>query len=196
MVLIFSATDAAAQLYRWTDQNGEVHYSDSVPPQDAQRGHELITREGDILQEVQPRKTQAQLEAERRERERRRLALKHQQEQELRDTTLLSTFSSVEELDSIRDQRIDTLESRVVIAKKKLKKVQARAEQWKQKEAALLAVGKPVPQQLKHNITVLTEQAMHLQDKIIRLYASKEQISERFRKDRARYVELVSKGRH
>ncbi len=192
LVLLGSTGSACAQLYRWTDAEGEVHYSDTVPPQDAQRGHKLLSREGDILQEVQPRKTPEQLEAERREAELRRLRQQQRRAQELRDTTLLSTFSSVDELDAIRDQRIKTLESRVKIAKSKLKKLQGRVEDWKKRRSALVEAGKPVPKQLDQNIAVLTEQAMRTQDKIIRLYASKEEISERFRKDRARYVELVS----
>jgi glutaredoxin len=32
IVLIFAVTGASAQLYRWVDQDGKVHYSDTPPP--------------------------------------------------------------------------------------------------------------------------------------------------------------------
>lgn len=37
LVLVLQAFPAAAQLYRWTDASGRVHYTDTPPPADAKR---------------------------------------------------------------------------------------------------------------------------------------------------------------
>ncbi len=191
MLISLSASAFSGGLFRWTDAHGRVHYSDSVPAKAAQGGHDVITQEGYILQEIEPRKTALQLQAERKRAVEKEEVRRAKMAQDLRDTVLLSTFSSVEELDQIRDQRLQTLGARINIAQRNLLQREAKVDRWKLKRDELKIAGKTVPMQLNDNIQRLSDQAIQTRDKIIRLYASREEINERFRKDRARYVELA-----
>jgi hypothetical protein len=47
------APAAAAEVYRWVDENGEVHYSESLPPDYQDRGHDVLNRDGLVIEEDQ-----------------------------------------------------------------------------------------------------------------------------------------------
>jgi hypothetical protein len=42
---------AAAQVYRWVDENGEVHYSESLPPDYKDQGHDVLSGDGRVIDE-------------------------------------------------------------------------------------------------------------------------------------------------
>lgn len=39
----------AAEVYRWVDENGEVHYSESLPPDYKDQGHDVLNRDGLVI---------------------------------------------------------------------------------------------------------------------------------------------------
>ena len=41
----------AAEVYRWVDENGEVHYSESLPPNFQDRGHDVLNERGIVTDE-------------------------------------------------------------------------------------------------------------------------------------------------
>lgn len=49
--LLFAGTAAAAKVYRWVDENGEIHYSESLPPDYQDKGHDILNRQGMVVEE-------------------------------------------------------------------------------------------------------------------------------------------------
>jgi hypothetical protein len=49
--LAAGATTAAAEVYRWVDENGEVHYSESLPPDYKDEGYDVLNRQGVVVEE-------------------------------------------------------------------------------------------------------------------------------------------------
>jgi hypothetical protein len=45
------AGSASAKVYRWVDENGEVHYSESLPPTHVDKGHDVLNERGILLDE-------------------------------------------------------------------------------------------------------------------------------------------------
>jgi hypothetical protein len=43
----------AGEVYRWVDENGEVHYSESLPPDYKDKGHDVLNRDGLVVDENQ-----------------------------------------------------------------------------------------------------------------------------------------------
>lgn len=43
----------AAEVYRWVDENGEVHYSESLPPDYKDKGYDVLNRDGMVVEEGQ-----------------------------------------------------------------------------------------------------------------------------------------------
>jgi len=48
-----AANASAADVYRWVDENGEVHYSESLPPNFKDQGHDVLSERGIVLDEDQ-----------------------------------------------------------------------------------------------------------------------------------------------
>ena len=44
--LLVTSTDLAAKVYRWVDENGEVHYSETLPPDFEDKSHDELDSEG------------------------------------------------------------------------------------------------------------------------------------------------------
>ena len=51
--IFLAANASAAEVYRWVDENGEVHYSESLPPNFRDQGHDVLNERGIVLDEDQ-----------------------------------------------------------------------------------------------------------------------------------------------
>jgi len=95
--------------YRWVDEQGVVHYGDSIPPQYAEKAHELLNKQGVQVGHEDAQKTPEQLAEEAREQAE---ALKRKQH----DSFLVTTYTSVKDIESLRDTRLDQLQGQRVAA--------------------------------------------------------------------------------
>ncbi|MEZ5536154.1 MAG: DUF4124 domain-containing protein [Thiolinea sp.] len=101
---------SAGGLYRWTDENGKVHYSDSVPPSQAQGGHSELDELGNHVDKVAPAKSDDEV-AEDKWLDELEDQLKVKRQQQLRnDNLLLNSYSSVEQFDELHAERIKVLD--------------------------------------------------------------------------------------
>ncbi len=51
--VFLAANASAAEVYRWVDENGDVHYSESLPPNFKDQGHDVLNERGIVLDEDQ-----------------------------------------------------------------------------------------------------------------------------------------------
>jgi hypothetical protein len=51
--VVLAGNASAAELYRWVDENGEVHYSETLPPNFKDQGHDVLNERGIVLDEDQ-----------------------------------------------------------------------------------------------------------------------------------------------
>ena len=59
-----------AKVYRWVDENGVVHFGDSIPAKYAELPKQVLNDHGVAVEELEGKKTPEQIEAERIEKER------------------------------------------------------------------------------------------------------------------------------
>ncbi|MGD2173077.1 MAG: DUF4124 domain-containing protein [Gammaproteobacteria bacterium] len=196
---VLASPSGAAKLYKWVDENGNVRYSDQIPPSAAKRGHSELNSQGVVVSTQQKAKSEAELAAEakaRREQEAReaeQARLKKIQQQ--KDQVLLMTFSSEEELELARQDRVEVLESVI-------KLIANSIETYQEKLAALqdnadknfLSQGKEVPgglaQKIEHAQRKIETRTRQLEQKM----AEKEKINQKYQLDLARYRELTVEG--
>lgn len=53
LATILAGAVQAAEVYRWVDENGEVHYSETLPPDHQDKGHDVLNERGIVLDEDQ-----------------------------------------------------------------------------------------------------------------------------------------------
>ncbi|HSY06664.1 MAG TPA: DUF4124 domain-containing protein [Steroidobacteraceae bacterium] len=88
--------------YRWVDEQGVVHYGDHIPPQYANQERSVLNAQGLEVGHLDAQKTPEQLAAD----ERQRAATMKQKQH---DAFLVSTYTSVKDIEALRDVRLDQL---------------------------------------------------------------------------------------
>jgi len=126
-----AANDSKALVYRWVDEHGVIHYGDRVPPQYSQQETTVLNGQGVEVGRVSAEKSPAQMEAFAREQEE-----LHKQKQH--DDFLLTTYTSIEDIEQLRDERLQQLKGQRVAAEQyvaglhdRLLALQARAMLFK-----------------------------------------------------------------
>lgn len=198
LLLLGLAPASADRLYKWTDSQGRVHYSDTVPPEAARHGREVRSSSGTTLQRVEAAKTREQLEAERLAREqeeaRRQAAAEAARQQAAADRTLLLTFSSVAEIERARDDRVAVIDGQVALTQGRIETLQAQLQQAHQQAATIERTGRGDLQQVHQRISGLEQQMREYEGFIQSKQQERQALLERFAADLARYQELTAKG--
>lgn len=121
----------ANETYRWVDDNGVVHFGDSVPPEFSEKEKIVVNEQGVHVGRIRGRKTAEEIAEEVR------LAkLEEKAEQKRRaDQALLATYLTVEEIEMHRDRRIELVRAQVKVTELYLKNLQRRMD-WLQEDAS------------------------------------------------------------
>ncbi|HVC30827.1 MAG TPA: DUF4124 domain-containing protein, partial [Steroidobacteraceae bacterium] len=181
-------SDKGPVVYRWVDNHGVVHYGDSVPPQYARDKRELLNSQGVVVGHVDAEKTPAELAAQARARAQRRA-------QKQRDYFLLSTYASVKDIRSLRDERLSQLQAQQTAAQQyvqslqsRLTSLESRAGQYKPYSARPDAPR--MPDELAQEL-VQTSSEVRLQDQAIQARTEQEaQVRAQFQSDIDRFEQL------
>jgi hypothetical protein len=124
------ATTTAAQnrasreaFFRCKDRNGQVHYGDSMPPECAGLDTEVLNDHGMQVRLIEGEATRnARLQREAVEGK----ARKEKEQRELRDRTLIETYLSVEDIERLRNQRLDQLDAQYRVTEQNLANLRER----------------------------------------------------------------------
>jgi hypothetical protein len=92
----------AGQTYKWVDEKNVTHYGDRVPPEYAKRERAVLNDQAVEVGRLEAQKTPEQLaDLERRD--------KLARAQKEHDQFLLTTYTSVRDIEALRDQRLQQL---------------------------------------------------------------------------------------
>lgn len=118
-----SAAPAREAFYRCKDNKGETHVSDSRPPACEGLDTEVISASGSVLRVIEGEKAQAL----RAQRELVEAKLKEEQDKRLqRDRMLIETYASVEDIERLRDQRLELLDSQFRVTQQNMRNLRER----------------------------------------------------------------------
>ena len=189
----------AGKLYKWVDENGNIRYSDQIPPNQVKRGHTELNSQGVVMSTQEKAKTEAQLAAEakaKREEEARAAEQARQKKiQDQKDQVLLMTFSSEEELELARLDRIEVLESVIQLIRNSIESTQEKlGELQKNADENYLSQGKEVPGGLAQKIEHFSRKVETRNQQLEQKMAEKAKINEKYQLDLARYRQLTIEG--
>jgi hypothetical protein len=132
-----NSTDGA-KTYRWVDKDGVVHFGDTVPPEYSSSNRQVLNEYGVPVATQDGAKTAEQLAAEKA------AAKKAEQERQKailaarRDQVLLDTYLSVEEIEALRNRRLELIDTQIQVTENYLEglrdilnKLQAEAASYK-----------------------------------------------------------------
>ncbi|HSD74952.1 MAG TPA: DUF4124 domain-containing protein [Steroidobacteraceae bacterium] len=194
LLFITGAPALAAQntsdkpLYKWTDEKGVVHYGDSIPPQYAKQERHVLNRQGVEVQRLDGEKSDAQRAAD-AERERASMIAYH------RDQRLIRSYVSVEQIEEIRDQRLDLIAGQVKVTSQyletlegRLKNLQTQAQFFKPYSSNGSA--DPMPDHLAEDLVRTVREIRLQQSNLAGKRAEEQALRNDFQADIDRYREL------
>jgi hypothetical protein len=182
----------SAKLYKWVDDGGVTHYGEVVPPEYANKDKVELDKTGRVVKTdevMTPEKRRAKEQEDARKREEKQAA----QDRQLRDRTLLNTYSNVKEIDLARnrslqqiDARLNTISSSIKSSKADLSALQNEADGYTKRK-------KDVPDSLKEDLSNARARLDKLNKDLLQPQAEKASVESRYDADKARYMELTGK---
>lgn len=97
------------KLYKWTDQQGNVHYSDQIPPEAKEYARERLSDQGVAVERTDRAKTPEELAAEKAAVDKAEAEAKLAEDQRKADEALVNSYASEEDLTRAYKQRLDLL---------------------------------------------------------------------------------------
>ncbi len=189
----------AQKLYRWVDDEGVVHYGEQIPPEYANRDRDVLNDQGVAVETEQGTITDEERAAMKREQEREAERAREQAERSRRDRMLLQMYLSVEDIENLRDRRLELLDSQIQVTRnyltnlnKRLAELEKRAARYKPHNEAEDA--QPMPEQLEADMARTKETIELYEQRLAKTQREKEELRESFAADIERFRELKGDG--
>jgi Domain of unknown function (DUF4124) len=179
------------KLYKWVDANGVTHYGDKVPPEYASTDRVVMNRYAVPVDRVDVASTDAE-----------RLALKQAADaaraaeiRAQRDKMLLSTYVSVQEIEALRDSRLELMDGQAKVTENYLASLRSQLKEL-QKEASAFKPYSADPEadvideKLSKELADTLEAVSLYEHTLKAAQAQKQQLAARFSADISRFKEL------
>ena len=134
IMLPFGAAAQQGSTFKWVDENGQIHYGDSIPAKYADLPKDVVNDHGVTVGSLEGKKTEEQLAAEKMA-EQKRVAIELQKRA---DQALLATYLSVEEILMHRDRRVELFQAQSRVTElylnnlnRRLQSLEAEASRFK-----------------------------------------------------------------
>ncbi len=189
---VFVTTVATAErTYKWTDADGNVTYSNRLPPESWKHERKEYNEQGRVVRTYSAPLTEeekfqaerlAELAAKKKERARKRA---------IHDRSLVATYSNVEDMEKAKKDKISLIEALVKLTNTRIKSMQERLLTLSEEAAQYERSGKQLPFTLQSQISNLRDQIAHNKQFAKDKVAETDDIKRQFDRDIARYMELT-----
>ena len=124
--------NAREALFRCRDANGELHVGSAMPVECQGIDTEVLSQRGNVIRLIEGAATKAKrLAAE----EAAAAAQKEKEDRLQRDRVLIDTYLTVEDIERLRDQRLDLLEAQLKVAEQHISTLKDRVQRLRQQAA-------------------------------------------------------------
>jgi hypothetical protein len=175
-------------LYKWVDADGVTHYGDIVPPEYASQERHVMNSRGVEISLVEAQKSAEQLAAEDKKKQ-------EAVQAENRDKNLLNTYVSVQEIERLRDQRLDLLADQIKVTNQfldtlngRMKKLRVSSMRFKPYSADEKAP--PMPDQVAEDLVRLANDIHTQEQNLLEKRGEEATMKQQFDGDIFRFKEL------
>jgi len=181
----------ARELYRYTNDQGNMVVDYQVPPEYVPKGYEILNEKGMVI-EVVPRELSEEEKANRDIQVRLEEAAQAEQER-LRewDETLLLRYSTIEDIEAARERALSNLRIRVSILKSNKRSLKQQVENYQAQAADQERRGQPVDVKHVTAIEDLQSEIAITESAIVDRQAEIEQVSSEYEADIDRFSMLL-----
>ncbi len=191
-LFMLPASAQGKKLYKWVDENGKVHFSDTVPADQLKKGRQEIS--GASVKTVDRQKTAEELAADRV------LAEKAAEQQKIDDATaqadnaLMLSYATEADLLRARDQELDVVESTLATNRLGIASHEKSLTDMLASAAEVERAKKIIPKTVTESIAKIRKDLEDQKKMYADREASKATIMKDYEKKVARYRELKAKA--
>lgn len=189
-ILLIAAPVEAGKIYRWVDEQGNVHLSDKVPSEHTRSARSELSESGRELERTQAAKTAEEIA---REQELEKLRAEQQRLIELqraKDQVLLRTFRTEDDLLMARNGKLVAIDSNIQVIRSNIRRMKNRLAEMQQNAASMERQGQRLSENLLKDIESTRTQLRDSYTAIIHKEQEKEAIRNSAAKDLARFRNL------
>jgi predicted RNase H-like nuclease (RuvC/YqgF family) len=191
LATILGSSAVHANTYRYTDENGQMVISNTVPQDAVKRGYQILNQQGRVIREVAPALTEEEIAA----REARKQEEKRREEQRKQDAMLLKRFSGPDSAVKAMHRKIEELESLIQLKQGNISVLESQLQNEQSRAADMERQGREVPQSLLQKISRLEEQIGELEAEIAGQRSDIDAVRQEFLKDIRRLEQITDKER-
>ena len=183
---------AMATLYKWVDNNGTTHYGETIPPEYADKDHQVLNNEGRVIRSEEvmtPERRRAKNLEDAKKREKAEAAL----ERERHDKTLINIYNSADEIDLARIRNVQQIDARINAVNASIKAANDNLLSLQTEADNLAKANRKIPASLQQDLQDAQDRLTKLQQEAAIPQAEKTALEARFDADKARYIELTGK---
>jgi len=196
LFLLIGEGRAFAETFRWVDDQGVVHYTDQLPPEESKRPRAKLNSDAQTIEFVEGQKSEEQLEQIKRLKQMRLDQQRILAQQKDNDVSLMRTYRSVEEMQMALQNKINTMETTRKIAESNRQHQEENLRTQVKKAADMELAGQQVPKNLRDSIESTRRQIATYMEKARLLENSKAEFMAVFEKDLARFKSLENLKQH
>ncbi len=186
IAVMLSASPVAAQLYRYVDQNGKVHYTERPPAEQAGRAVDKLSNQGVLVKRQGPAPTAEQRAAEAEAKKKKAEEDAIQRVESRKNQTIVSAYASEQDLESARMGALNPVLEVIAQTEGSLANNAKRMEEIKPELDSY--AGKVLPGKLRVTVKNLENEQVALQQLLEAKRAQEKAVNTRFDEDRRRYI--------
>jgi uncharacterized protein DUF4124 len=138
--------------YKWTDGEGNLHYSDALPPEAVKFGYEIVNAQGVVIKHVDRPRTSEEKAAAKAELAKAQAAKESAEVRARTDKQLLAAFPAEDDLKRAQHQQSEMMDQNINSARISLQSQEKSLAELLGHAADLDSTGKPVPAPLGKKI--------------------------------------------
>ncbi|QCF24803.1 DUF4124 domain-containing protein [Hydrocarboniclastica marina] len=166
--LTLSAAVTAGTLYRYQDQEGNPVISHTLPQEASQRGYEILTTSGRVIETVPPALTDAQRAAKEAEEQARVAEREKQARQRAADRQLLRTFSHPDDVVRALERKLEQMRSLIELKQGNVVNIRSQIRNEQSRAADAERAGRTIPVEVLHKIQALQQDISETEAEIAR----------------------------
>lgn len=148
ILLLSCSLPVQAKLYKWVDEEGNIHFGDKVPARYLVKEHEELNTQGLTVKTHDAAETEEEIAEKRRKERVQRELEKKAKEQEKRDRVLLDTYTTERDLIAARDARLDAVASQMQLSESIIADAERKLASTEKRITRIKVSGRTIPQNI------------------------------------------------
>lgn len=187
-----AAAENQSTVYKWVDENGKLHYGQSLPPEYKDLAHERLSEAGTVVGRTDRTLTPEERKALRDQEAVTKRLLAEQDAREKKDRLLLAAYRSEDDILQVMNGELEVLEEQKEVIGASVRDQRKSLRDLVAQAADLERIGQPVPNEVKSPIESIQSVLVRQRNQLQRLEEQLNFSRENYEEDLARYRSLTA----